>query len=115
MITINNVDLEIDMLDANEAEKFDKVMDNTKNSITKAKGVAGSKGIRILCEVVFNAFDDIFGEGTHKKIFGEKVNALSCLKAFQELVDGVQIQSDEAVKSLDIKYSANRAKRRSKK
>ena len=55
----------------------------------------------------------MFGEGTDKKIFGDKVNLLTCLKAFEELVEQVNAQKGE-VEKIASKYSPNRAQRRKK-
>ena len=111
---INGVELEdLDIYDVEVAEKYEKVIENI-NKPKKFDGLKDSVVIRKLCEEIFNVFNELFGEGSDKKVFGNKVNLLICIKAFEELI----LQVNEQKKELDKianKYSPNRAARRSKK
>ncbi|MEG0309150.1 MAG: DUF6673 family protein [Clostridium sp.] len=113
-MNINGVELELDIYDADTAEKYEKVIDDVQCIAEEVKDTKASKGIRIQCEAIFKVFNDLFGEGTDKKIFGEKVNLLSCIKAFEELVTQVNEQKGELEK-ITSKYSPNRVQRRTKK
>ena len=73
-----------------------------------------AESIRIQCNAIFKIFNNLFGEGTDKKVFGNKVNLLTCLKAFDELVTQVNA-SNEEIEKIANKYSTNRAARRKKK
>lgn len=114
---INGVELEdIDIYDLEVAEKYDKVLENLKeveqnNNSTSMNMV---DIIKTQCNAIFNVFNTMFGEGTDKKIFGNKVNLLVCMKAFEELVLQINEKKDEMEK-ITNKYSPNRANRRSKK
>ncbi|APH22540.1 AP endonuclease [Clostridium botulinum] len=112
---INGVELQdIDFLDLEVAEKYEKALNNVEKIAASLEGATITESIRKQCNAVFDSFNILFGEGTDKKIFGNKVNLLTCLKAFEELVEYVNTPNEE-VKSFVNKYSPNRAKRRSKK
>lgn len=113
-IVVNGVDLgQYDIFDADQAEKYEKVLDEASKPI-KAEGLKTSAVIRKQCEIVFNVFNSLLGEGTDKKVFGDRVNIRVCLEAFASLVEQINSQKEE-VDKLTAKYSPNRAQRRSKK
>ena len=110
---INNVEIEdIDLLDAEVAEKYEKAIDILKNkSGLTNEGLGLADTIRKECNLIFNFFNEIFGEGTDKKIFGNKTNYGVCTEALKEVI----AQTNEQIKELDkitAKYSVNRAKRK---
>ncbi|MBU3107139.1 DUF6673 family protein [Clostridium gasigenes] len=112
---INNIELEnIDIFDADTAEKYENVLDKVVNYSKKLEGLKTSSVIRSQCEAVFEVFNELFGEGTDKKVFGEKVNLKICLSSFAELVEQINSQKGEVDKIVS-KYSPNRANRRTKK
>lgn len=112
---INGVELQdIDIYDADIAEKYEKALEKVESVSEKVKGMKVSESIRTQCNLIFGMFNDLFGQGTAKKVFGEKVNLLTCLKAFEELVTQVNEQKGELEK-ITSKYSPNRAQRRNKK
>lgn len=115
---INNVEIgQLDIFDADSSEKYEKTIDKVIKEAQDSKGLKLSAAIRKQCNAVFNCFDELFGDGTAKKIFGEKVNLLICLKAFDELKNGIseQIeQSERELNTISSKYSSNRVKRRAK-
>jgi len=112
---INNVELEdLDILEAGVAERYEKVLERVVEAAKKTEGLKMAESIRKQCEAVFMCFNEIFGEGTDKKVFGERVNLLICMKAFEELVEKANEQKSELDKLLN-KYSPNRAQKRGKK
>lgn len=115
---INNIKLEFDVMDANLAV----LAENEMEKLTKLKipeGTSWSQILIIQCEAVFNFFDQIFGEGTSKQIFGEKTNLELCLDAIEqfkkEFNRDAQIATNNIKSRLGNQYSSNRAQRRSKK
>ncbi|WP_461206927.1 DUF6673 family protein [Clostridium sp. DL1XJH146] len=111
---VNNVELEdISIFDADVAEKYENALIEVEEKIKKTEGMKVSESIRFQCTVIFNVFNELFGEGTDKKVFGHKVNLLVCLKAFEELVLSFNSQKQELAK-ISKKYSPNRAQRRAK-
>jgi hypothetical protein len=112
---INNVELQdIDVLDLEVAEKWEKALEQVEDIAKTIEGMKVSESIRTQCNAIFDVFNTLFGEGTDKKVFGDKVNLLTCLKAFEELVTQINSQSTE-VEKMASKYSPNRANRRNKK
>lgn len=112
---INNVELEdIDIYDADTAEKYEAVLDKFLTDTKKLEGLSTSAIIRSQCEAVFEIFNELFGEGTDKKVFGNRVNLKTCMLAFEELVIKINEQKGE-IEKITSKYSPNRAQRRTKK
>lgn len=111
---INGIELDnLDIYDADVAEKYEKALDAIIKNSENVQGLKTSAIIRVRCECVFDFFNTMFGEGTDKKIFGDKVNLITCMKAFEELVEQVNVQKGE-VEKMASKYSPNRAQRRKK-
>ncbi|MBZ9608633.1 AP endonuclease [Clostridium estertheticum] len=112
---INNVELEeLDIFDLETAEKYEKALIKVTEEAKETEGISMSASIRKQCNAVFNCFNTMFGEGTDKKIFGNKTNILLCLKSFEELIEHTNEQKKELEK-LTNKYSPNRLNRRTKK
>lgn len=86
---INNVELpDIDVSDALVMENYEAVHDKVAEKMNNldVNGKRRSELIRIQCEAVFEFFEDVFGEGTAKKVFGESVNLTTCLNAYEAVV-----------------------------
>lgn len=112
---INGVELEdLDIYDLEVAEKFDKALKDIDIVKEEVKGMGSVEGIRTLCTAIFEVFNTMFGEGTDKKVFGNRVNLLVCLKTLEEFVLKMKEQEKEINKLMN-KYSSNRAQRRAKK
>lgn len=115
-MVINKVEIgDLDLYDADNLEKLENVLAEIGIKYKEAQAEAKtSENIRKQCNIVFDCFNSLFGEGTDLKIFGGKTNLLVCLKAFEELISQVNEQRCELDKMFS-KYSPNRAQRRSKK
>ncbi|MBE6061219.1 MAG: AP endonuclease [Clostridium sulfidigenes] len=112
---INNVELQdIDILDLEVAEKWEQALESVEGVTKSIEGMKISETIKTQCNAIFEVFNTLFGEGTDKRVFGDRVNLMMCLKAFEELVTQVKSQSAE-VEKMASKYSPNRVQRRSKK
>lgn len=114
---INGVELEdLDIYDLEVAEKYDKAKKNIEEleNIQINANKTMTEIIKIKCNAIFDIFNTMFGEGTDKKVFGNKVNLLVCMKALDELISQMTEKSSEMEK-ITNKYSPNRAARRSKK
>lgn len=86
---INNVELpDIDVSDALVMENYEAAHDKVAEKMNNldVNGKRRSELIRIQCEAVFRFFEDVFGEGTAKKVFGESVNLTTCLNAYESVV-----------------------------
>lgn len=117
---IRNVELEFDFNDADDMEKLENAVEKTQKELNNISvdGKKASEVIRETCKVIFNCFNEIFGEGTDKKVFGEKTNFNICKEAFEDLVNA-RIEQEkeftEEMNNIEKKYSPNRAIRRAKK
>lgn len=90
---INNVELpDLDFLDADVMEKYETALDSLKNLSNSENKTAGEQ-IREQCHAVFDIFNQLWGEGTDKLVFGNKTNIGICLNAFKEVVMESQRQS----------------------
>lgn len=109
---INGVELEdLDIYDLEVAEKYEKALAKVRDLSTKDDSKSLSEGIKFQCNLIFEFFNTVFGEGTDKKVFGNKVNLMTCMKSFEEIVLRMNEQKKELEK-LSNKYSPNRAARR---
>lgn len=105
---INNVELkDIDIYDLEVAETWEKIKDEAVSLEDEVKGLSAVESIRFQCNFVFDSFNKLFGPGTDKKVFGDRVNLIVCLDAFQELANNL----DKSASRIE-KYSPNRLERR---
>lgn len=115
---ILNIELkEIDFNDADDLELFENAIEIAKKELDDLNpdGKRASEVIRKGCNVIFECFDKIFGEGTAKKVFGDKTNIRICLEAFRDLKAEGEKQDEELERmaaELNTVYNPNRATRR---
>lgn len=97
---INNVEIEdLDLLDADVAERYQGALEKME----KAEKIETSNLAEIIrheCNKVFDFFNEVFGEGTDKKIFGNKTNYRECENAFKQLID----YANKEVKNISKKF-----------
>ena len=79
----------------------------------KTKGMSVVESMRYQCTAVFNGFNELFGEGTDIKIFGNKTNLGKCLDATFALIEEEQRQAT-AVTNKYKKYTSARVSRTKK-
>lgn len=113
-ITVNGVELELDLMDADVMEKYEtlnqEVVDKVKEP-TQYQGLSNAEGMRLQCRHVDNFFDKLFGDGTAQKIFGGGNNLGVRLDAFAQ-VSQMSGDIDKRVNELTNKYGINRIDRR---
>lgn len=115
-MVINNVTLpDIDVADALEMERYEKANDTVSEKMKQldTNGKRRSELIRIQCTAIFEFFDDVFGEGTAKKVFGESVNLTICINAYEGVIVAVN-KLDKAVGEQYKSKLGNRQQRRNK-
>lgn len=113
---INNVELpDIDVSDALVMENYEAAHDKVAEKMNNldVNGKRRSELIRIQCEAVFEFFEDIFGEGTAKKVFGESVNLTTCLNAYEAVVIEVNNLEKKVAGHYKAKFG-NRQQRRNR-
>lgn len=111
---INNVELpDIDVSDALVMENYESAHDKVAKKMNNLdiNGKRRSELIRIQCEAVFEFFEDVFGEGAAKKVFGESVNLTTCLNAYEAVVIVVNNLDKKVAGQYKAKFG-NRQQRR---
>lgn len=112
MIKVNGIELgDLDIYDLEVSEKVDKELKKVDEVAKTLEGLAMPDIIRTQCNAIFNLFNNLYGEGTDKKIFGEKVNLLTCLKALDDFVSEMRKKNKE-IEKISNKYSPSRAARK---
>lgn len=104
---INNVELpNIDVADALVMEHYEAALDKVAEKMNKldTKGKRKSEVIRIQCKAVFEFLDEVFGEGTAKKVFGESVNLTKCLDTFDLVIAEVNKLEAKVLQKYKSKY-----------
>ena len=113
-MTICGVQLELDIFDVDTVERYEAALEEMSEKAKTIQCDKASESIREQCQLVFDCFDHILGEGTADKLFHGKRNLVTCLKAFEEMVDQIgeqKVALDEIVQ----KYSPARLQRRATK
>ena len=117
-IVINNVTLELDLLDADAMETYQKSLSDTMTALQEAQSnIQGENQnlqvasvMRLQCQLTEKFVDQIFGEGTAKRCF-PKPNLLGDhLEAFTKICDQAN-QAVQQAKSITNKYSGERLNR----
>lgn len=114
VININGIDLELDLMDADVMEKFESLCTEIANKIqepTQYDGLSSAESMRKQCKYVDRFFDDLFGEGTAKAVFGGKCRLDDHLEAFA-LVTSQRKALNEQLQSISNKYGVNRLQNR---
>ena len=120
-------EINFDFFDAEQMERYEKeseIVQKELNSLDINK-MKMSEFINKTCQTIEKCFDNVFGEGTSKKIFEEKRNFRLCVKAFKDLVKAKKEQVNEIdndiedfqkeLQEINAEYKPNRATRRAKK
>lgn len=116
-MVINNVTLpDLDVADALEMERFETANDNVLNKMKQldTNGKRRSELIRAQCTAVFEFFEEVFGDGTAKKVFGESVNLTTCINAYEGVIVAVN-RLDKAVGEQYKSKLGNQNQRRNRK
>lgn len=106
---INNIELELDIYDADIMEKVENAITNVVENVNK-ECKTNSESIRLQCSAIMDCFNTIFGEGIDKQIFGGKTNLMKCVEAFEILANEINNQKAKLAK-INNKYNLNKIKR----
>lgn len=92
---IKGLEVDFDIFEADNADAYEQAMENVKALATPPTNELLGEAIRRQCNAVFDFFDDIFGDGFHKEIFGEKTNLTECLQTFRDFTKQVAEQKEK--------------------
>ncbi len=81
---------DLDTFDPDVLEKVENARDRVLEECEQSeKEEKRSASVRRQCGAVAEFIETLWGEGTARKVFGEKTNLLQCLKAFEEICVGL--------------------------
>ena len=106
-IVILGKELEGDFFDADFIERYETATRDMHNKATDARDRKYEKvadAFREQCAVAREYFDRIFGEGTSKDLFGDKMNLRNHMEAIAELTECVAGAKKE-INDLTNKYT----------
>lgn len=87
-VKILGAELEANLLNPKVARKFEdgiaKVAETYKNALESGNGL---DWLEKDCNAVIGFLDDIFGPGSARKVLGEETDLITCLDAFEEIVE----------------------------
>lgn len=87
-VTIQKTQLEADLLNPNVMRKYDAGIKEVVEKANKASLIQNSAdAVEEQCRAVIDFIDSMFGAGSARKALGEEVDLLTCVDAFEELVD----------------------------
>lgn len=118
-ITVNNVELELNLLDADVMERFESLNNGILAEIQDPKnyeGKSNADGMRFQCRCIEKFLDNLFGSGTSDRLFaGATKNDLGVrMECFGQVMEISEAARDET-KEISMKYvqrHMNREQRR---
>lgn len=117
-VKILDQEFELNMFDADVAERVNNAVESAQekmNQISEDQTKKYYEIIRESCRCVFECMNTIFGQGTDRKLFGDKTDLLQCADAMGQLVAAVGVTQERELTSRLQKYLPNRQTRRAKK
>jgi hypothetical protein len=109
----NNVELEFDMGDVDTLETYENAfvqMEVTQGKLPKTG--THSEMTRAYCEMFLELFDNLFEEGTGKKLMGERLNVREAEKCYHSFLVFVKRQMSEMNHLRQQTLSLNQPKRK---
>lgn len=95
---INGVLLEFDVFEVKNAELYQKKLTEIQKHCDKIKDETDfAKGVKEICNMVFDFIDTLFGAGKHAEIFGDSVNLKTAISVYNEIVAAVSEDKEEFV------------------
>lgn len=104
-----------DVADVLFMEKLEREQDLVTKTTKSSAGKTRAQIMRTQCTAIFNFFDNMFGDGTSKNIFGEKVNLVTCVEAYEQVLTEINHLDAEGASKLREKYTAKYAPQTKKK
>ena len=109
---INGVELEFDATDVafmRKVKQANKQLDKQEKKAALEKDEINI--VETVCLAVFDYFDEIFGQGTAKKIFGDRVSLALCLDVMETFKSEQEEQSNqikERINKVTEKYKPHK-------
>ena len=116
---LGNIEVEFSFTNAQDIERFEKGAKKVAQmaSSYQKRELSLSETITKECEVIEDFFDEVFGSGISKKIFGEKKDLKEHMELFSDVVNAKVAQTKDIQNLYDglkdnFKYMPNRETRR---
>ena len=111
-ITILGKYLELDLLEYQDAKRVEDAMSAFYQRVGKLEQEQASLSGQVLgyCTATMEVFNDIFGPGTDKKLFGDHTNLGLCAQAFGQLAEEITKKQPKKAQELFSKYLPARQK-----
>lgn len=113
---VNNLEFEFDLEDADTLENMMDVFERVDQKVEQLGKVGPHVGyLRSFCDIYYEMFDNLFGEGAGEKIFEGKHNARICEEVSNDFISFANRQVNEVGKRRSQrtnKYVPNRKQRR---
>ena len=93
------MELNFSIFDADDAERYEKALKQLRAGSGARTGEGLAAATRRQCRLIFDFFDNLFGDGFHKEVFGDSCNLLECVEAAKELMLAIR---EDSVRVNDI-------------
>lgn len=113
-MNILGLELNFDFFEAEKMEVYERENQRVAEDIKEPaqyEGKSTADAFRIQCGIIDRFFDNVFGEGTAKKLFKGKANIREHMEAFG-IVAQEAMEARGELEAIKDKYSPNRAERR---
>lgn len=113
-IEINGVELELNLLDADVVEEYERLTKKIVARIQNKKayeGKSNAEAMRYQCRCVDEFFDGLFGPGTSEELFPKKGDLAARMDGFGKAM-GAMEDSRNTVKEIVGKYTPDRVQNR---
>lgn len=110
----NDIELEFDLGDIDSQKRYEEALDKMDEAEKKLPKTGKRSEIsEAYCNMFFNLFDDLFGDGTGKRLLGENRNVRIAEECYFSFVEFVRAQADEMNRTR-AKAIGNKQERRRK-
>jgi len=110
----NGAKFPLDMTDVDTVERYENAAQKLSDESKRApKDGRKSEMLRFLLNAYNTFFDELFGAGASKELFGESKSVGMREDAYTTMLDFI-VQQNTARQAIHSKYSPNRAQRRAK-
>ncbi|CUP20792.1 Uncharacterised protein [[Eubacterium] contortum] len=97
-VKILDTNLEAPLMSPKLIRKFEEEKHKVVDKANAAKDISDeATAIEMQCNAVIEFVDDIFGKGSARAVFGEETDLLTCLEAFEELMNMYETQVNPIV------------------
>ena len=113
---VNSVELEYDILDLDEMERYYDVTDRITEELQRAaENERPVDRLRRICQSALEGFDELFGAGTAREIFGDRTRVDDIMLGYTAMVNAMNDAMSAGTAEINAAMQAaprNRAARR---